>query len=381
MELKKAKRSQVKIRMSVAAPTGFGKTIAALLIAFGITKDWDKIAVIDTENESASLYADHVIKKTNYHIGEFQTIPMQPPYTPEKFSEAIKICEDAGMEVIILDSITHVWKGEGGLLESNNQLGGSFQSWAKTTPRYQKWLNSILHSSAHIITTNRKKQGYNVITDGGKTKVEKVGMEDEIRDGYDYEMTVAFEIINNQHLCMASKDRTGLFSGIPEFVITEETGELIKDWCGKGISALPRVEVDQHPVDNSIQPPASGSDDKAAEIPQLPEITLKMFNQLLARLKMGESDVIDKAKVKYSFAAEKKTAINNVVKALKPDTAFAGDISPITEKEFREVFLAQFKKAGMPILVNARKFFTFTKEQEEWIEKTIASLKLDQKAA
>ena len=239
MELKKAKRSAVKIRMSVAAPTGFGKTIAALLIAYGICKDWSKIAVVDTENESASLYSEHTIKKTGFFIGEFNTIPLSPPFTAEKFTQAIKVCENAGMEVIILDSITHVWSGEGGLLDDNNKLGGSFQSWAKTTPRYQKWLNSILHSSCHVITTNRKKQGYNIITEGNKTKVEKVGMEDEIRNGYDYEMTVAFDIMNKEHLCFASKDRTGLFDGIPEFVITEETGTIIKNWCESGAQPAP----------------------------------------------------------------------------------------------------------------------------------------------
>lgn len=234
MELKKAKRQSVKLRMSLAAPSGFGKTIGALSIAYGITKDWEKIAVIDTENESASLYSDHTIKKSGFHIGEFLTLPLQPPFTPEKYSQAIKICEDAGIEVIIIDSITHVWSGQGGLLEDNNKLGGSFQSWAKTTPRYQKWLDSILQSKCHVITTNRQKQGYEVTKENNKTKVEKVGLESEIRSGYDYEMTIALDIINANHLCVASKDRSGLFSEMPEFVISDKTGEMIIEWCNSG---------------------------------------------------------------------------------------------------------------------------------------------------
>lgn len=234
MELKKAKRKSVKLRMSLAAPSGFGKTIGALSIAYGITKDWEKIAVIDTENESASLYSDHTIKKSGFHIGEFLTLPLQPPFTPEKYSQAIKVCEDAGIEVIIIDSITHVWSGQGGLLEDNNKLGGSFQSWAKTTPRYQKWLDSILQSKCHVITTNRQKQGYEVTKENNKTKVEKVGLESEIRSGYDYEMTIALDIINANHLCVASKDRSGLFSEMPEFVISEKTGEMIIEWCNSG---------------------------------------------------------------------------------------------------------------------------------------------------
>lgn len=225
MQLQKAERKRVKLRLNIASPSGFGKSMGALLIGFGITGNWQKIAVIDTENDSASLYS---------HLGEFKTISLTPPYTPDRYIEAIKICEEAGMEVIIIDSITHVWKGHGGLLEYQNSLGGRYQDWAKTTPLYQKWLTAILQSKSHVITTNRKKQGYNMITEGNKTKVEKAGLDDEIRDGYEYEMTVAIEIINDRHLARASKDRTGLFVDKPEFLITVETGKTILKWCNTG---------------------------------------------------------------------------------------------------------------------------------------------------
>lgn len=214
------------MRLSISAPTGFGKTYGALLIAYGMTNDWSKIAVIDTENRSASLYAD---------LGQYYTIPIEPPFTTDKYIKAIELCEQGGIEVVIIDSVTHVWKGEGGLLEHNNNLGGRYQDWAKTTPLYLKWLNKILHSSCHIIATMRKKQAYSMVQEGGKTKVEKKGMEDEIRDGFDYEMTVAFEIINDKHLCGTSKDRTRMFTGKPEFVITSATGAMIADWCESGV--------------------------------------------------------------------------------------------------------------------------------------------------
>lgn len=232
MQLQKATRKKVKIRMSIASPTGFGKTFSALKIAYGLCGDWSKIAVIDSENESASLYS---------HLGDYYTIPLAPPFTPEKYIEAIRACEDAGIEVIIIDSVTHVWQGEGGLLEYQSSLGGRYQDWAKTTPLYQKWLNAILHSKGHVIATMRKKQAYNMVQEGNRTKVEKAGMEDQIRDGFDYEMTVAFEIINDKHLAKASKDRTQLFSDKPEFVITEETGRKIAEWCDSGVDAQKEV--------------------------------------------------------------------------------------------------------------------------------------------
>src|SRR5664280_773047 len=229
MKLEQASRKRVKLRLNIASPSGFGKTYSSLLIAYGITGKWQKIGVIDTENDSASLYS---------HLGEYKTLSLTPPYTPARYIEAIKTCEDAGMEVIIIDSITHVWKGQGGLLEYQNSLGGRYQDWAKATPLYQSWLNAILQSKCHIITTNRKKQGYNMITEGNKTKVEKAGLDDEIRDGYEYEMTVALEIINDKHMAKASKDRTQLFADKPEFIISIETGKAILDWCNQGIEPL-----------------------------------------------------------------------------------------------------------------------------------------------
>lgn len=232
MKLEKATRKRVKLRMSIASPTGFGKTHSALLIAFGITNAWNKIAVIDTENDSASLYSD---------MGDFNKISLAPPFTPEKYTEAINLCENSGIEVIIIDSVTHVWSGQGGLLEYNNSLGGRYQDWAKTTPRYQKWLDSILQSKCHVITTIRKKQAYEMVKENNKTTVEKKGMEDQVRDNYDYEMTIAFEIINEKHLAKAAKDRTRLFSDCHEFIITSKTGEDILKWCNDGTKQLPEI--------------------------------------------------------------------------------------------------------------------------------------------
>ena len=130
-------------------------------------------------------------------------------------------------------------RGQGGLLEYQNALGGRYQDWAKATPLYQQWLNTILQSKCHIITTNRKKQGYNMITEGNKTKVEKAGLDDEIREGYEYEMTIALEIINDKHMARASKDRSQLFVDKPEFIISVDTGVAIKQWCNSGAEINP----------------------------------------------------------------------------------------------------------------------------------------------
>lgn len=226
MQLVKATRKKVKLRLGLSAVSGGGKTMSALLLANGLVGNWDKIAVIDTENNSASLYS---------HLGDFNTIELTAPYTPERYIQAIKACEDAGMECIIIDSITHEWDGKGGILEIHSSMtGNSFTNWATLTPRHQKFIDAILQSKCHVITTVRRKTEYEMIKDGTKTKVEKAGLKEVTREGFEYELTVNFNI-DEKHNCTASKDRTGLFMDKPFFTITPETGKLIRDWCEQGI--------------------------------------------------------------------------------------------------------------------------------------------------
>lgn len=228
MELQKAQRHQVKLRIGLSGPSGYGKSYSALLLAHGITDDWTKIAIIDTENNSASLYS---------HLGDFNVLALQEPYTPERYIEAINICENAGMEVIIIDSISHEWQGKGGCLEIHEMLGGRFSDWAKVTPRHNAFLDAIIQSKSHVITTSRRKVDYSIDQDSnGKTKVTKVGMKEITRDGYEYELTINFEFINDRNLVKASKDRTGLFVGKPEFIINTSTGKKLLDWCSQGLS-------------------------------------------------------------------------------------------------------------------------------------------------
>ncbi len=228
MKLQKAQRHQVKLRIGLSGPSGFGKTYSALLMAYGITNDWNKIALIDTENKSASLYS---------HLGDFNVLSLGEPFTPERYLEAIKLCEDSGIELIIVDSISHEWQGKGGCLEIHEQLGGRFQDWARVTPRHNAFIDAIILSKCHLITTSRSKVDYSLDKDGnGKTKVMKLGTKAITREGFEYELTVNFEFLNDKHLVQASKDRTELFTGKPEFIINSSTGKKLIEWCNQGIS-------------------------------------------------------------------------------------------------------------------------------------------------
>lgn len=224
MELRKSSKKQAKIKLALQGCAGSGKTYSALLLAYGLCNDWTKIAVIDSENGSADLYA---------HLGQYNVLPLQDKFTPETYVEAIKICEDAGMEVIIVDSISQCWDN---LLEYHANLpGNSFTNWQKITPRMNAFMQKILQSNSHIICTMRCKQDYVLNEKNGKMVPEKVGLKAVMRDGVDYEFTIVFDI-NMKHQALASKDRTSLFIGKPEFTITAETGKKILEWCNDGVN-------------------------------------------------------------------------------------------------------------------------------------------------
>jgi hypothetical protein len=227
MIIKKATRQVSKMRVGLFGPSGSGKTFSALRLAKGLTGDLSKVVVIDTENGSADLYS---------HLGEYSTLTLEAPFDPRRYIDAIKECEKAGFECIIIDSISHEWDGPGGCLEIHTKMGGKFETWAKVTPLHNSFISAIVQSSCHIIVTGRSKIdfAFEGKKDGGKGKVEKLGLKTVTREGFDYEMTLAFQI-NQEHLASIDKDRTNIFKDSIPFLISEETGEIIKKWNDGGV--------------------------------------------------------------------------------------------------------------------------------------------------
>lgn len=225
LNLRIAERRQAKIKLGLQGPSGSGKTYSALLLAYGLCNDWSKVAVIDTENHSADLYA---------HLGQYNVLNLSEPFTPENYIKAIEACEKAMMQVIIIDSISQEWEGSGGIIETHSKMtGNSFTNWNYITPRHNAFVQKILQSPCHVLSTIRCKQDYVLSEKNGKYVPEKVGLKGVTRDGMDYEFTLVFDL-DIKHQAKASKDRTGLFmDGLP-FVIKPDTGRKILDWCQMG---------------------------------------------------------------------------------------------------------------------------------------------------
>ncbi|MDQ6471396.1 AAA family ATPase [Flavobacterium sp. LHD-80] len=223
MQLRHSERKKAKIKMALQGSSGSGKTYSALLLAHGLTNgDFSKVAIIDTENGSADLYA---------HLGQYNVLTLPPPFTPENYIKAIDVCINSGMEVIIIDSISHCWDY---LLDYHSSLSGnSFTNWGKITPLQKAFTDKILQCDAHVIATMRTKQDYVLNQKDGKYIPEKVGLKAVQKDGLDYEFTIVFDV-DIKHFAISSKDRTGLFMGKPEFIINSHTGRNILEWCNSG---------------------------------------------------------------------------------------------------------------------------------------------------
>lgn len=302
MELLKATRKKSKLRLNISGPSGSGKTFSALLMAKGLIGNWEKIAVIDTENGSASLYD---------HLGGFQTIDLQEPFTPERYIQAIDTCIKAGMECIIIDSSSHEWNGPGGCIEINEKLaqakfkGNTWSAWSLTTPRHDAFVQKILQCPVHVIACTRSKME-TVMTDDKKVK--KLGMKDIQRDSWEYELTVSLNLDRDTHTATASKDRTEVFEKLDPFIITEETGKMIKEWCERGVNA-PAPEP------------------KAPPVKKLPNISDKQFGQLSQRIAaandMDEGNtLLFQARANFTLTASQDKELSDSISILQlPVTA------------------------------------------------------------
>ena len=233
MAFRKAQRTKAKLRLAITGPAGSGKTYSALLLAFGLG---GKIAMIDTENGSGDLYCD---------LGDYDICSLSAPYDPRKYIQYIHEAEQAGYDILIIDSLSHAWSGEGGVLDlqgraaANSKSGNTYTAWRQVTPLQNRLVDTILASPCHIISTMRSKteyiQGEN---EKGKIEIRKVGLAPVQREGMDYEFGTVFDVAPS-HMASVSKDRTGLFDG-KIFTITQDTGKILRKWLDEGVEETPQ---------------------------------------------------------------------------------------------------------------------------------------------
>ena len=237
MGLRNAVRKKVKVKALFEGVSGSGKTLSALLMAYGLCEDWSKIALIDTER-SGDLYANKKDPDQGIDIGTYKLYEFHNDrtLTDVDYTRAVKECVNAGMQVIIIDSITPHWEY---LLQKHAASAStdrnSYTAWAKITPIHREFIRIILETDVHVICTSRVKQEYVLQpNDHGKMVPRKMGLKPVQRDGIEYEFTIVFSV-DDAHLSTATKDRTSLFTDKEAFKITTESGFRIRDWGNEEI--------------------------------------------------------------------------------------------------------------------------------------------------
>ena len=236
MAFRKAQRKQAKLRLAITGPAGSGKTYSALLLAFGLG---GKIAMIDTENGSGDLYAQ---------LGDYDICSLNAPYDPRRYLQLIHEAEQAKYDIIIIDSLSHAWSGQGGLLDLQNRLtetkyrGNSYNAWRDITPLQNMLVDALIASPCHIIATMRSKTEYvQNKAENGRTEIRKVGLAPVQREGIDYEFGTVFDL-SPEHLTVVSKDRTGLF-GDDIFTVNQDTGKKLRQWLDAGVKVTEEVRA------------------------------------------------------------------------------------------------------------------------------------------
>lgn len=231
----KAARQSAKLKLAITGPSGSGKTTAALRCARGLVGESGKIAVIDTENRSASLYSD---------ITDFDVLNLETPLKHSKFAEAIQAADSNSYDCVIIDSASHLWEA---ILEYKAKLdkrpgGNSYTNWNEAGSKFKEVIACLLGANLHVISCLRSKMEY-ILQENAKGKMapQKVGMAPIMRDGIEYEFTVVLDL-EMDHLAKSSKDRTRMFDG-ETLEITEEIGEQLSKWLeGAEVAATPKID-------------------------------------------------------------------------------------------------------------------------------------------
>jgi hypothetical protein len=236
----KAKRERAKLKICLTGASGGGKTLSSLYLAYGMTGDWGKIAVIDSERGRALMYAN----RSDLGTGEFLHCDLEPPYTVDRYIEAMREAEKIVGEdgVIIIDSGSHAWKGTGGVLDAKEQIAQQrgktdFSAWNDAGKIQNKFIDTIMDLNCDTIVTLRSKVAYTqeVDPETGKSRVRKLGLEPEQKADFEYEMTLVMDVDKDTHNCSVIKDNTFLDAEGFYGRITPELGKRLRAWMAEGI--------------------------------------------------------------------------------------------------------------------------------------------------
>lgn len=255
---RKATKQAKQLVISFQGASGAGKTFSALSVAKHMCPPGKRIAFIDTEN-SADLYGDHFDFDVDSDFGPFGKLN----YGPDEWMKKLRTAAAANeYGVVVLDSLTHMWKGTGGILSQLDEDANAFKAktgrfadtnalWKKFDPMYSKFMNDLRHLPFHVFFCLRAKQKTDRKTnEKGKTEITKLGLEAEFRDGFDFDVDAQF-LIDENHVGIAKKHRLGACLDDKPFVFPgQNLAEVLNAW----LVTAPAQTTVQAAVANDVSP-------------------------------------------------------------------------------------------------------------------------------
>lgn len=317
LNIREAKRAGARLVIGIDALSGDGKTYSALQVAWGLAGgDSKKIGFLDTENKRGSLYADKLVDKEG-KVHPFLIADLDAPFTPERYAQAIKEFQAAGVEVLVIDSVSHEWEGSGGcteIAEIDPTTGNARRSpaWNVAKSRHKReFMNTLLNSDMHIITCIRSREKVRLEKDDkGKTVYVPIGIEPIQEKNFVFELTVSFQLAANGKMRFIKKcpdELTPVFGKPGEWVdgyLTAKHGVTLRDW----VHGIDPAEREAEKARNILRTHAAdGTKALQKAWSELPE-------NLRNRLGKVPADIIESAK---AFDEQKRTAVSDINAQIK----------------------------------------------------------------
>lgn len=232
LNIRPVKSGQSKIVIGIAGVSGSGKTYTALKIARGMVDKPSEIGFLDTENGRGSLYA-------NILDGEFMIADLYPPFSPSRYAQAIKEFQDSGVKVLVIDSVTHEWEGEGGCDDIANapKADGTprkIADWNTAKREHKKFMNTLLQSSMNIIACIRAREKTDF---KDPNKPVSLGIQPVCEKNFMFELTTSVLLDNQGSKQIILKPMSFVKDAlIPDSqgYLGFDNGKKIREWLEKG---------------------------------------------------------------------------------------------------------------------------------------------------
>lgn len=158
IQIREAQRNGARLVIGLSGISGSGKTYTGLQVAWGLAGfDAQKVGFLDTENRRGSLYAD-ALKDADGNVHRFLIGDLYAPFSPQRYIDAIHEFQKAGVEVLVIDSVTHEWEGTGGCEEIATITSSRMPDWKKAKAEHKRFMNALLQTDMHIIVCIRARE-------------------------------------------------------------------------------------------------------------------------------------------------------------------------------------------------------------------------------